>query len=82
MPDGTVTATEANRQFSRLLRDVEDGGRITITKDGRAVAVLVPTGEENHRASASVLERFGTLSRQGLAIGFTGRLDRDELHRR
>ncbi|HWK46494.1 MAG TPA: type II toxin-antitoxin system prevent-host-death family antitoxin [Stellaceae bacterium] len=50
MPDGTVNATEANRQFSRLLREVEDGGRITITKDRHPVAVLVPARNERRRA--------------------------------
>jgi prevent-host-death family protein len=82
MPDGTVTATEANRQFSRLLREVEEGGRITITKAGRPVAVLVPADEDRHRASASALERFDSLAARGLAIGFTGGIDRDALHRR
>ena len=82
MLDGTVNATEANRQFSRLLREVENGGRITITKDGTPVAVLVPAGEERRRASAAVLQRFEALSSIGLPIGFTGGIDRDELHRR
>jgi len=83
MPDGTVNTTEAKQQFSRLLREVEDGGRITITKDGRPVAVLVPVGQERRRASASVLERFEALSHRGLTISFTtGGIDRDELHRR
>ncbi len=82
MPDGAVNATEANRQFSRLLREVENGGRITITKDGNPVAVLVPAGEERRRASAAALERFDAATSRGLTIGFTGGINRDELHRR
>lgn len=82
MLDHTVNATEANRQFSRLLREVQDGGRITITKEGRPVAVLVPVDAERPRVSASVLERFDKLSAEGLPIDYQGKLDRDELHRR
>jgi prevent-host-death family protein len=82
MPDETVSATEASRHFARLLRAVEEGGRITIAKDGRAVAVLAPAGEEPRHVSAAVLDRFDALARRGLAIGFTGGIDRDALHRR
>ena len=37
----TVTATEANRSLSRLLREVERGKRVVITSHGRKVAVTV-----------------------------------------
>lgn len=43
MPDGSISATEADRNFSKVLRDVEGGERVTITKDGKPVAVLSPT---------------------------------------
>lgn len=82
MPDGTVSATEANRQFSRLLRDVENGGRVTITKDGRPVAILTPIEADAHQPSPFALERFRAMMKSGLAIGFAGGLDRDALHRR
>ncbi len=82
MPDGTVSATEANRQFSRLLRDVESGGRVTITKDGRPVALLTPIETDQHRPSPNALQRFRALLGTGLSIGFSGGVDRDALHRR
>jgi len=86
MPDGianaTISATEANRRFSTLLRDVERGGRVTITKDGNPVAVLVPVNEDRRKVSAAALERFDALSSRGLGIGFSGKIDRDDLHRR
>ena len=82
MLDHTVNATDANRQFSRLLREAQDGGRITITKEGRPVAVLVSVDAENPRASASALERFDKLFAEGLLIDYQGNLDRDELHQR
>ncbi len=82
MPDGTVSATEANRQFSRLLRDVESGGRVTITKDGRPVAILTPIEADQHQPSSLALERVRALMDTGLAIGFAGGVDRDAIHRR
>ncbi len=38
----TVTATEANRSFSKLLREVARGRRITVTSHGNPVAEIVP----------------------------------------
>ena len=42
MKSQTVTASEANRSFSRLLRAVARGERVEITSHGRKVAVLSP----------------------------------------
>ena len=39
-----IHATEANRQFSRMLREVGEGQSYTITSHGRPVAKLVPVG--------------------------------------
>ena len=36
-----IQATEANRQFSRILREVAEGGTFTVTSHGRAVARIV-----------------------------------------
>lgn len=41
----TVSATEANRSLSRLLREVARGRRVVITSHGRKVAVLSPADE-------------------------------------
>jgi len=38
----TVTATEANRNFAKLLREVARGKRITVTSHGTPVAEIVP----------------------------------------
>lgn len=38
----TVTAREANQQFSHLLSRVERGEEVLITKRGKSVAVLMP----------------------------------------
>ena len=37
----TVTATEANRSLSKLLREIARGKRVVITSHGREVAVTV-----------------------------------------
>lgn len=81
MPDGTVSATEANRNFSRMLREVEGGARVTITKDGKPVAVLAPAGPAG-AADAKARRRMMDLLREGLPIGFSGPLDRDDAHAR
>jgi prevent-host-death family protein len=38
-----VSASEANRQFSKLLRDVGKGNSYTITSHGEPVATLAPS---------------------------------------
>ena len=38
----TVTATEANRSLSKLLREIARGKRVVITSHGREVAVMSP----------------------------------------
>ena len=37
-----ITATEANRDFSKLLEQVENGDSVNITKHGKIVASIVP----------------------------------------
>ncbi|MBX9701497.1 MAG: type II toxin-antitoxin system prevent-host-death family antitoxin [Acetobacteraceae bacterium] len=44
--DRTVTAAEANRAFSRLLREVGQGNSFTVTSHGRPVARIVPCDDE------------------------------------
>ena len=47
-----VGALEAKNKFSALLDQVERGSEIVITRRGRAVAKLVPTGSGFDRARA------------------------------
>jgi prevent-host-death family protein len=46
MKISTVTASEANRSFSKLLRAVGRGEKVEITSHGRKVAVLAPVERE------------------------------------
>lgn len=54
----TIGAYEAKTHLPRLLDDVEKGERITITKHGRPVAVLVPADASQRIDVEAVLEQF------------------------
>lgn len=43
----TVSAADANRNFSRILRAVREGRTYVITSHGRPVAKIIPTGEDD-----------------------------------
>lgn len=42
MIEEAVSAAEANRRFSRMLRNVRDGHSYVVTSHGRPVARLIP----------------------------------------
>ena len=74
----TVSAAEANRQFSRLLRAVEAGESFTITSHGRPIARIVPAADEQARRAAALgalLERL----RQQPALHLP-KMTRDEIY--
>lgn len=48
----TVGAFEAKTHFSKLIRDVEHGETIAITKTKRVVARLIPIDQKNARLKA------------------------------
>ena len=48
----TVSAADANRHFSALLREVSRGNRITVTSRGRPIAVIAPFHPNGIRARA------------------------------
>jgi prevent-host-death family protein len=58
----TIPAAEANRRFSRLLKDVRKGASFTVTSHGEPVARLVPPGMplsgEKARAKERLLKRL------------------------
>lgn len=78
----TVSATEANRSFAKLLGDVKKGETVVITSHGTPVAQLAPPGAviddlEARRAEARriLFERL----RNQPALNL-GRVSRDELY--
>lgn len=68
----TIGAYEAKTHLPRLLDEVEKGERITITKHGRPVAVLIPPGRSGATDVEETLRRFRELRRgnrlNGLSI--------------
>ena len=79
----SVSAREANQQFARILREVEAGAEILVTRRGQPVARIVParpSGErqltpEQEAAHARTMERL----RKGWDLG-GGKFNRDELY--
>lgn len=75
-----ISAAEANRQFSELLRTVRSGRSVTITSHGKPVARLVPTTGEPRSARAARESLIARL--RGQPVRRIGRWTRDELYER
>ncbi len=79
--DQTISAAEANRAFSRLLREVREERRsFVVTAHGKAVARLVPAEGSNdgrRQARAALLARLAAQP-----VTDIGSWTRDELYER
>lgn len=77
----TITAAEANRAFSRLLRVVREEGRsFVVTAHGRPVARVVPVeaqDDDRLRARATLRARLAAQP-----VTDIGRWTRDQLYER
>lgn len=63
--DKLVSAADANRNFSRLLRTVrDDGRRYVVTSHGKPVAKIVPADERDQAAEAATMALLARLRRQ------------------
>jgi prevent-host-death family protein len=73
-----VSAADANRRFSELLRSVKRGDSVLVTSHGTPVARIVPAAEHarTHRAARSTL--LARLRRERVVT--IGRWTRDELY--
>lgn len=60
----TITATEANRRFSELLRQVGAGESFIVTSHGRPIARLAPAAEEGRERRAARDALLARLDRQ------------------
>ena len=78
MRAGSVSAAEANRLFSQLLRGVREGNSYVITSHGRPVARIVPIGKDTDVRVAARSALFKRLRRQRAVR--IGRWTRDELY--
>lgn len=74
----TVSAAEANRHFSKILREVREGETVVVTSRGEPVARIVPTGNEVPDRSEALKRLFARLDSQP-ALNLP-RIRRDELH--
>jgi prevent-host-death family protein len=79
----SVSAREANQQFSRILRDVEAGAEILVTRRGQPVARIVPAQRPREREltpeQEAALERTRRRLEKGWDLG-GGKFNRDELY--
>lgn len=81
----TVSASEANQNFSRLLGRVEAGETVTIKKRGKPIAKLIPTDkdaltDEDARARRIEAGKRMIAYFQTWPIVTTGPWTRDELY--
>lgn len=75
----TVSAADANRHFSRILREVDAGQTVVVTSRGRPVAEIrpiAPTEDTNRKAAWEA--HFARLDAQP-ALNL-GRFNRDEVY--
>jgi len=75
--DETISAADANRRLSQILRGVREGRRYVVTSHGKPVARIVPPEDETTREDArrALLDR---LERQSVTAA--GPWTRDELY--
>jgi prevent-host-death family protein len=67
----TVGAYEAKTNLPELLRRVEKGERITITRHGHPVAELVPASDERRRRVAESITKLQEFSKGHKLDGMT-----------
>ena len=79
----TVSLMTANQEFSRLIRDVERGEDIVITRRGRPIARLVPHGTDKTADPEWKAAHRGMMERleEGVSLGGL-RVERDTLYDR
>jgi prevent-host-death family protein len=75
--DKAVSAADANRRFSELLRTVKKGGSVVVTSHGKPVARITPV-EDERTAEGARSALFARL-RSERAVN-AGRWTRDELY--
>ncbi|HEV8208609.1 MAG TPA: type II toxin-antitoxin system prevent-host-death family antitoxin [Vicinamibacterales bacterium] len=75
-----VTAADANRDFSKLLRAVRDGDSFVITSHGKPIAKIIPFTTEDRVRAAAKKRLIAHLRAQ--PIMNIGRWTRDELYER
>jgi len=75
--DKAVSAADANRRFSELLRIVQKGRSVVVTSHGKPVARITPVGDDR-AAEGARAALFARLKRERAVK--SGRWTRDELY--
>lgn len=73
-----ISAADANRRFSELLRIVKKGRNVVVTSHGKPVARITPVVEDERAAAGARSALFARLRTQR-AVN-VGRWTRDELY--
>lgn len=76
--DEAVSAADANRRFSLLLRGVREGRSYVVTSHGKPVARLIPAGKHEDVATGARTALLSRLEKQ--PVVHTKRWTRDELY--
>ena len=76
--DKTVSAADANRRFSELLRTVKRGRSVVVTSHGKPVAKISPVIEDERAAEGARSTLFARLRRERVVN--VGRRTRGELY--
>jgi len=76
--DESVSAADANRRFSELLRTVKKGRSVIVTSHGKPVAKITPVREDERAAEGARAALFARLQRERVLT--IGRWTRSELY--
>ncbi len=76
--DEAVSAADANRKFSLILRSVGQGNSYVVTSHGRPVARIVPAAEHEYVATSARAALLSRLEKQ--SVIHAGHWTRDELY--
>lgn len=73
-----ISAADANRKFSLLLRGIREGRSYVVTSHGKPVARLVPVGKHDELAAGARAALLSRLEKQPIVKA--KRWTRDELY--
>lgn len=76
--DEAVSAADANRRFSLLLRGVREGHSYVVTSHGKPIARLIPAGRHGDVATSARSTLLSRLEKQPIVDAV--RWTRDELY--
>lgn len=77
--DEAISAADANRSFSRLLRRVREGRSVVVTSHGQPVAKLVPISKYDNKTARGARAALLTRLRAEPVVD-VGSWTRDELY--